>query len=136
MGSCSPTFLPTLTCFLGEAETSLCLRGVKILPYLDDWLICASSFREAEQKTFRVIAHIEALGMSLNQEKSLFHPTQQTTFIGLSAVERVERSELSGRSVLVQMIWDLYREVHVDLVHKSWSSVVLFGWMLSPMPAR
>ena len=66
------------------ALTSLCLAGVKILPYLDDWLICAPSFREAEQVTSRVLAHIEALGMSVNLEKSLLLPTQQTTFLGIS----------------------------------------------------
>ena len=66
------------------ALTSLCLSGVKILPYLDDWLICAPSFREARQVTARVLSHIEALGMSVNLEKSSLLPMQQTTFIGMS----------------------------------------------------
>jgi len=34
--------------------------------------------------TSKVLAHIEVLGMSVNWEKSLLHPTQQASFIGLS----------------------------------------------------
>ena len=45
--------------------------------------ICAPLLREVEQTTFRVLAHIEALGMYVNWEKSLSHPTQQTTIIAV-----------------------------------------------------
>lgn len=39
---------------------------------------------EAKQATSKDLSHIKALGMSVNRENSLLHPTQQTAFIGLS----------------------------------------------------
>ncbi len=56
------------------------IQGIRILNYLDDWLILASS-RE------QVIRHrdslLRALGLRLNGQKSVLTPAQQTTFLGV-----------------------------------------------------
>ncbi|XP_061590737.1 uncharacterized protein LOC133456285 [Cololabis saira] len=95
------------------ALTSLCLSGVKILPYLDDWLICAPSLQEAELMTSRVLTHIEALGMSVNWEKSLLRPTQQTTFIGLSLDSVSMQARLTAERA--QRIQDLLRSFRLGM---------------------
>lgn len=58
-------------------------RGIKILPYLDDWLICTPSRQEAAVQTARVLSHIACLGLRVNTEKSCLVPSQNTIFIGL-----------------------------------------------------
>lgn len=59
-------------------------QGMKVLPYLDDWLICAPSHAQVAQHTSRLLLHVGKLGLNVNLEKSCLTPSQSTTFIGVS----------------------------------------------------
>ena len=59
-------------------------QGMKILPYLDDWLVCAPSRRQVAEDTARLVSHVARLGLKVNMEKSFLVPSQTTTFIGLA----------------------------------------------------
>nr|XP_061814201.1 uncharacterized protein LOC133604909 [Nerophis lumbriciformis] len=58
--------------------------GMKILPYLDDWLLCAPSRAQAYGDTAVLLAHVDRLGIRVNLGKSCLVPSQQATFLGVS----------------------------------------------------
>lgn len=58
-------------------------RGLRILTYIDDWLILAPSPQEAEAHTALVLTHISRLGFVVNQRKSMLRPSQQIMYLGL-----------------------------------------------------
>ncbi len=65
------------------ALTPLRQQGIRILAYLDDWLICARSKEMADLHTKAVLMHLNALGFVVNQKKSLLTPTQSIMFLDL-----------------------------------------------------
>ncbi len=58
-------------------------EGIRILNYLDDWLVCARSEGQCSRAVTRLLQHLEYLGLRLNKEKSRLHPTQSTEFLGM-----------------------------------------------------
>lgn len=73
--------------------------GLKILPYLDDWLICAPTRVQVVQDTRRVIAHIKALGLKVNMKKSNFEQRQHTVFVGLCLNSLTMTASLTSQRV-------------------------------------
>ena len=59
------------------------LSGMKVLPYLDDWLIVAPSRSQVVADTERLLSHVQSLGFRVNLKKSNLVPRQQTVFLGL-----------------------------------------------------
>ena len=59
------------------------LEGIRVLPYLDDWLIQAASRQQAIVDTARVVSHVQSLGFRLNREKSVLTPSRSVTFVGM-----------------------------------------------------
>ncbi len=59
------------------------LQGVRILNYIDDWLILAQSERRAAQHRDVVLAHMKVLGLRLNPKKSVLSPLQRNTYLGV-----------------------------------------------------
>ena len=57
-------------------------EGFCVIGYIDDSLIMARSYDECEQATARLLQLLNQLGFTINQEKSVFKPTQQITFLG------------------------------------------------------
>lgn len=55
---------------LAAALYALQAKGQRILAYLDDWLVCASTEAQAAGNTRKVLGHIDLLGHLVNWQKS------------------------------------------------------------------
>ncbi|KAL0175975.1 hypothetical protein M9458_028305, partial [Cirrhinus mrigala] len=73
----------TFTKCVDAALVPLRLQGIRILNYIDDWLILAASESLAARHRDVVLAHMKALGLRLNAKKSVLSPSQRTTYLGV-----------------------------------------------------
>lgn len=85
---------------VGAALSPLQLSGIKILPYLDDWLICAPSLSQVVDDTRRVISHVHSLGFKVNVKKSNLQPRQQAIFVGLCLNSLTMSASLTSQRVM------------------------------------
>ena len=69
---------------VAAALSPLQSRGVKILPYLDDWLVCAPSRSQVTRDTATLLSHVAQLGLRVNFQKSCLVPSQSTLFLGMT----------------------------------------------------
>ncbi|KAL0190945.1 hypothetical protein M9458_013643, partial [Cirrhinus mrigala] len=82
--SVRPSTLPrTFTKYVDAALAPLRLQGIRILNYIDDWLILAQLEQVAAQHRDVVLAHMKELGLRLNAKKSVLSPLQRTTYLGV-----------------------------------------------------
>ncbi len=58
-------------------------QGVRILNYLDDWLILAQSCKQLSAHRDLVLKHLSLLGLQVNWEKSKLVPMQRISFLGM-----------------------------------------------------
>ncbi len=65
------------------ALTPLREVGVRILNYLDDWLILAQSREQLGDHRDLVLRHLSQLGLGVNWEKSKLSPVQRISFLGV-----------------------------------------------------
>ncbi len=65
------------------ALAPLLLQGIRVLNYIDDWLILALSEQVEAQHRDVVLAHMKVLGLRLNTKKSVLSPLQRTTYLGV-----------------------------------------------------
>ncbi len=65
------------------ALTPLGKVGVRILNYLDDWLILAQSREQLGDHRDLVLRHLSQLGLRVNWEKSKLSPVQRISFLGV-----------------------------------------------------
>lgn len=68
---------------VAAALSPLQSRGMRILPYLDDWLICSATREQAIYNTTTLLAHVTQLGLTVNFAKSSLIPSQRVVFIGV-----------------------------------------------------
>ncbi|KAI2658583.1 Transposon Ty3-G Gag-Pol polyprotein [Labeo rohita] len=73
----------TFTKCVDAALAPLRLQGIRILNYIDDWLILAQSEQLAAQHRDVVLAHMKELGLRMNTKKSVLSPLQRTTYLGV-----------------------------------------------------
>ncbi|KAI2666023.1 Transposon Ty3-I Gag-Pol polyprotein [Labeo rohita] len=73
----------TYTKCMDAALAPLRLQGIRILNYIDDWLILARSQELALRHWDVVLAHLRSLGLRLNAKKSVLSPAQRTTYLGV-----------------------------------------------------
>ncbi len=59
------------------------LQGIRIMNYIDKWLILAQSHQLAVRHRDVVLAHMKKLGLRLNAKISVLSPLQRTTFLGV-----------------------------------------------------
>ncbi len=65
------------------ALTPLREVGIRILNYLDDWLILAQSREQLGDHRDLVLRHLSQLGLRVNWEKSKHSPVQRISFLGV-----------------------------------------------------
>ena len=59
-------------------------HGIRLLRYLDDWLILASSEREAKQAVQSLLSLCRTLGIVINEKKSDLVPSQTAKYLGMT----------------------------------------------------
>ncbi len=72
----------TFTKCVDAALAPLRLQSIRILNYIDDWLILVQSEHMVAQHRDVVLAHMKVLGLRLNTKKSVLSPLQRTTYLG------------------------------------------------------
>ncbi|KAL0196189.1 hypothetical protein M9458_009761, partial [Cirrhinus mrigala] len=97
----------TFTKCVDAALAPLRLQGIRILNYIDDWLILAQSEMVAVRHRDVVLAHMKELGLRLNAKKSVLSPLQRTTYLGvvwdsITSVSCSDRRVKEGRSLTVK----------------------------------
>ncbi len=73
----------TFTKCMDAALAPLRLQGIRVINYLDDWLILAHSRELVSRHRDIVLAHIHSLGLRMNAKKSVLLPSQRTVFLGV-----------------------------------------------------
>ncbi len=73
----------TFTKYLDATLAPLRLQGIRILNYIDDWLILAQSKQLAVRHRDVVLTHMKDLGLRLKTKKSVLPPVQRTTYLGV-----------------------------------------------------
>ncbi len=68
---------------MDAALAPLRLQGIRVLNYLDDWLILAHSRELVSHHRDIVLGHIHSLGLRMNAKKSVLLPSQRTVFLGV-----------------------------------------------------
>ncbi|KAL0149855.1 hypothetical protein M9458_054903, partial [Cirrhinus mrigala] len=84
---------------VSAALSSLWMRGMRILPYLDDWLLCTPTRQQAMQDSKLLLRHMQKLGFSVNETKSCLIPVQTTVFIGMTLNSCLMSASLSQERV-------------------------------------
>ena len=102
------------TRFAAAALSTLQGRGMRIFPYLDDWLVCARSRVDALSDLALLIEHVTRLGLTVNYAKSSLTPSQGAVFIGIQLESQLMRAAPSRRRVddIVQLVQQFRREPH------------------------
>ncbi|KAL0204651.1 hypothetical protein M9458_002669, partial [Cirrhinus mrigala] len=72
----------TFTKCMDAALVPLRQKGIRILNYLDDWLILAQSETELLSHKALLLSHLECLGLRVNLTKSALRPSRQISFLG------------------------------------------------------
>ncbi|KAI2650483.1 ORF V: Enzymatic polyprotein [Labeo rohita] len=71
------------TKFVDGALNPLWRKGIRILNYLDDWLIMAHSRDQLCEHRDLVLQHLSHLGLRVNREKSKLSPVHRISFLGM-----------------------------------------------------
>jgi hypothetical protein len=67
---------------IDAALSPLRQMGIRVLNYLDDWLVLAQSEAELVAHRSLLLGHLENLGLRINWAKSSLSPSQRTSFLG------------------------------------------------------
>ncbi len=96
----SLAFAPrTFTKCMDAALAPLRLQGIRVLNYLDDWLILAHSRELVSRHRDIVLRHIHSLGLRMNAKKSVLLPSQRTVFLGV----RLDSVQMQARLAPVRI---------------------------------
>ncbi len=93
--------------------------GIRILNYLDDWLILAQSRALLCEQRDMVLSHLSRLGLQVNREKSKLSPTQRISFLGmeLDSVNLTARLSEERAQSMLRCLESLQRKRAVPLKH-------------------
>ena len=103
------TFVKIIQTALGPLRQ----QGIRIATYIDDWLLYGDTPQQVVLHTNIVLAHLAALGFTVNREKSVLTPSQQITFIGVLLDSATLTARLSTERVAdFQTLLSLFRAGH------------------------
>ncbi len=93
--------------------------GIRILNYLDDWLILAQSRELLCEHRDMVLSHLSRLGLQVNREKSKLSTTQRISFLGmeLDSVNLTARLSEERAQSMLRCLESLQRKRAVPLKH-------------------
>ncbi len=77
------------------ALSPLRASGIRILNYLDDWLILAQSRDTLLSHIDSLLIHLESLGQCVHRRKSILAPSQSITYLGVCTDSLEMRARLS-----------------------------------------
>ncbi len=83
------------------ALSPLRASGMRILNYLDDWLILAQSRDTLLSHIDSLLIHLESLGLCVNRRKSILAPSQSIMYLGVCMDSLEMRARLSREHVAV-----------------------------------
>ena len=72
----------TFTKCMAPVVACLHAKGIKIFPYIDDWLLVAKAYQEAVSATNFTLYTLKRLVLKINKKKSSLMPSQTTSYIG------------------------------------------------------
>ncbi len=90
----------TFTKCMDATLSPLRQMGIRILNYLDDWLILAQSEVELLSHRTLILSHLERMGLRVNFAKSALSPSQQISFLGMEA-----KRSTSALPKIFQIFW-------------------------------
>ena len=73
-------------------------HGIRLLRYLDDWLVLSSSEREAKQAVQSLLSLCRTLGIVINEKKSDLIPSQTAKYLGMTIDTEAGKVFPSGAS--------------------------------------
>ena len=73
--------------------------GMRILNYLDDWLILAHSRDVLISHVETLLRHLDTLGLRVNMQKSVFLPSRTITYLGVCFDSMAMRAHLSQERI-------------------------------------
>ena len=114
----------TFTRCMDAALSPLRQGGIRILNYLDDWLVCAGSEEQCRHHVARLLSHVQGLGLRLNYKKSRLELSQLTTFLGMV---------LDSRSATVALTLERQRVFRTCLALFQLQALVNWGLCLCLM---
>ncbi len=85
----------TFTKCMDAVLSPLKQSAMRILNYLDDWLVLAQSESALLCDKFRLLAHLQSLGLTVNMQKSMLVPSQNISFLGVELNSINMRAPLS-----------------------------------------
>ena len=59
-------------------------RGIRLLRYLDDWLVLSSSEKKAKESIWELLSLCRTLGIVINEKKSDLVPSQSAKYLGMT----------------------------------------------------
>ena len=99
-------------------------RGIRLLRYLDDWLIVASSALICHQHLQQVLQFTLSLGVVINQEKSDLNPSQKTIYLGM------ELDTLKEKIVPSLACREKLHQLPQEFLKNQWNSAKQFQVLL------
>lgn len=73
---------------MDAVHAPLHLLAIRVLHYLNDWVVCAPTEKMCLKDMSVLVEHIKHLGLHLNMKKSKLEPSQVTQFLGLNLDSR------------------------------------------------
>ncbi|KAL0168374.1 hypothetical protein M9458_036596, partial [Cirrhinus mrigala] len=111
----------TFTKCVDAALAPLRLQGIRIINYINDWLILAQMEQVAVQHRDVVLTHMKELGLRLNAKKSMLSPLQRTTYLAVvwdSTTMQARLSPARIESILTAVVC-IQRDTFWSAVHET-----------------